>query len=293
MGGVAGTDQESRENVSATIMLPKAATNTGRSTRFVRPRLPGHRILGMLSAAALALAAPAAATSNGLLANPSDVIALEDFTRYAPGTFPQTWQVQGSAEAAAAVYRVARDNGSAPFLAARAEGRSVTIGLDREFEPSRYPYLRWQWRVHSFPSGGDERQRATNDSAAGVYVVFPGRLPFLPRVLKYVWSASAPVGLRQPSPMYGDTKIIVIASGPTSEPHQWRIQTVDVRRDYETLFGREVPTARGIGLLTDADETRSVAAADYTGFELLSSLPASSDTAPGGDGELPGGPTAH
>ena len=252
-------------------------------------------LLAMLHAAAPALApAPVAATTDGLLADPrlADAIAIEDFARYSLGTFPKTWRIRGSTDSAEVVYRVARDNGTGAFLAARAEGRSVMIGLDRQFEPVRYPYLRWRWRVHAFPSGGDERDQATNDSAAGVYVIFPGRLPFLPRALKYVWSTSAPVGLRQPSPMYNDTKIIVVASGPTNEPEQWRTETVNVRQDYEALFGREAPTARGIGLLTDADATHSVAAADYTDFQLLKSVQASPDDAHGGGDEPPASPPA-
>jgi hypothetical protein len=251
-------------------------------------------LFGVLSAVALALAAPLYAASDGLLADPgaADAIALEDFTSYGLGTFPKTWRIRGSTGEAAAVYRVARDKGTGPFLAARAEGQSVMIGLDREFEPARHPYLRWRWRVHVFPSGGDERDEATNDSAAGVYVVFPGRLPFLPRALKYVWSTSAPVGLRQPSPMYNDTKIIVVASGPTNEPEQWRTETVNVRQDYEALFGREAPKARGIGLLTDGDATKSVAAADYTDFQLLSSVQASPESASGRADGSPASPPA-
>ena len=252
-------------------------------------------LLCTLHAAALAIAAaPVAATTDGLLADPrpADAIAIEDFASYSLGTFPKTWQIRGSTDSAKAVYRVARDNETGAFLAARAEGCSVMIGLDRQFEPVRYPYLRWRWRVHAFPSGGDERDQATNDSAAGVYVIFQGRLPFLPRALKYVWSTSAPVGLRQPSPMYNDTKIIVVASGPTNEPEQWRTETVNVRQDYEALFGREAPTARGIGLLTDGDGTHSVAAADYTDFQLLNSVQASPDDASGGGNGPPASPPA-
>jgi len=236
--------------------------------------------VGMLSAFALALAAePVGATSDGLVLGPdlTDTVSIEDFASYTLGAFPETWKVRGRTGRAASVYRVAGDNGAARFLAARADGSSVMIGLDREFDPARYPYLRWRWRVHEFPSGGNEKVQATNDSAAGIYVIFPGSWSFLPRVLKYVWSTSAPVGLRHTSPAYGNTKILVIASGPTEEPGQWRTETVNVRQDYEALFGSEPPVARGIGLLTDANDTGSVAAADYTDFQLLSSPVHSSD----------------
>ena len=78
----------------------------------------------------------------------------------------------------------------------------------------------------------------------------------------------------------------LVASGPTEEPGQWRTETVNVRRDYRALFGGEPPTARGIGLLTDANDTGSVAAADYADFQLLSSTLDSPDDLLGASDEL-------
>jgi hypothetical protein len=222
-----------------------------------------------------AAANPALATTDGVLASPAAVHALviENFNGYTSGSFPTTWKVRGDRGQAENVYRVGTENGSERFLAARANHSSVMIGLDWPFEPTRYPFMRWRWRVRQLPTGGDERASTTNDSAAGVYVIFPGRLPFTPKVLKYVWSARAPVGLRQPSPGYSNTKIIVIESGLGEDADAWRTAVVNVREDYTALFGAPPPGARGIGLLTDADDTGSLAEADYATFELLSRLP--------------------
>jgi hypothetical protein len=197
---------------------------------------------------------------------PNSPFQLENFAAYPVGTFPDVWKVRGLAGDAAATYRVTEEEGRR-FLAARANGNSVMIGLERGFDPSQYPYLRWDWRVRQLPDGADERVKDTNDSAAGVYVIFPGNF-FMPRVLKYVWSSSAPVGTREPSPAATSTKIIVLESGADGAT-QWRTVTVNVKGDYLALFGTEPPVARGIGILTDANDTGSVAAADYTNFELL------------------------
>jgi hypothetical protein len=221
------------------------------------------------SAAALLSSAGAHASPDAFLVNPEGVqtIALEDFSAYAVGGFPRTWKVRGSMAEAQAVYRIAEDGRDGRFLTARADGQSIMIGLERPFEPARYPYLRWRWRVRQLPVGADERDKTKNDSAAGVYVIFPGKL-FVPRVLKYVWSTTAPVGMRQPSPAASNTKIIVLESGVLSAP-AWRTATVNVERDYLALFGSPAPTARGIGVLTDGNDTGTLAEADYAGFELL------------------------
>lgn len=250
-----------------------------------RPGRPTVRARGALAVLLCALTTGAAgtslATSEGVLASPAavQVLSVEDFNGYPVGSFPTAWKVRGGRDDAATVYRVVSGNRGERFLAARADGTSVMIGLDRPFEPERYPYLRWQWRVRQLPAGGDERGSATNDSAAGVYVIFPGRVPFAPRVLKYVWSARAPVGLRQPSPGYGNTRIIVVESGFAGAQDTWHTAVVNVRDDYTALFGGAPPAARGIGLLTDANDTRSLAAADYGTFELLSSAPGAVDPA--------------
>jgi len=243
-----------------------------------RQRLAGSgtawRDRSRLLAFALSLAM-AAATAPGLAAEAGEVpgamtgsMILEDFAHYDIGTFPSRWKARGTEREARAIYRVSEDPEGGRFLAAQAAGTSVMIGLEQTFEPSAYPYLSWRWRVRTLPSGGDERTSATNDSAAGVYVVFPGRFPLLPRVLKYVWSTMAPVGLRRPSPVYDATKIIVLASGPATAPAQWITETVNVRADYEALFGGQAPAAKGIGLLTDGNDTNTLAAADYRDFRL-------------------------
>jgi hypothetical protein len=243
-----------------------------------QPRLAGALVAATLAWSAWSAASaisPNRARADGMPFEPGPVelVPLENFSTYDLGTFPDRWKSRGDAKEAAAVYHVSKDAKRGPFLAARADGSSVMIGLDHEFAPSRYPYLQWKWRVSSFPEGGNELSKATNDSAAGVYVVFPGRLPMFPRVLKYVWSTSAPVGSRERSPSYNDAAIIVLASGPASTPDAWRTEIVNVQHDYESIFGHEAPEARGIGILTDGDATATLAAGDYADFRLLTSPP--------------------
>jgi hypothetical protein len=119
------------------------------------------------------------------------------------------------------------------------------------------------------PAGGDEREKATNDSAAGVYVVFKGALGGLvPRAVKYVWSAREPRGAAFPSPGYSTAQIVVLESG-TDGAGQWRTERVDVAADYRRLFKAEPPEVQGIAVLTDSDNTGTRAAADYDDFRLL------------------------
>jgi hypothetical protein len=194
------------------------------------------------------------------------VVSLETFDEYPPATFPTQWQVRGDEADARIVYRVAEEGGNR-FLHARAEKKQdVQIGLTHTFQPQEFPVVRWRWRVTQLPPGGDERSANTNDSAAGVYVVFDNRL--MPRVIKYVWSSTLPVGTRLDSPMYWRAKVVVLQSGP-SALGEWRQETVNCYQDYKELFGAEPGEVQGIAVLTDADTTNSLAEADYDDFALL------------------------
>ena len=203
------------------------------------------------------------------------VLPLETFDEYQPASFPGQWKARGDEAAARMVYQVAEEDGN-HFLHARAEKQDSQIALSHVFQPQEFPLLRWRWRVEQLPSGGDERAAKTNDSAAAVYVIFDSRI--VPRVIKYVWSTTLPVGTRLDSPMYWRAKVVVLQSG-SSGLGEWRQETVNFYQDYKDLFGAEPGEVQGIAVLTDADATASVAEADYDDFALLSASTPSADRA--------------
>jgi hypothetical protein len=197
-----------------------------------------------------------------------EALILADFDGEPTACFPSGWKSRADAASAARVYHVARENGG-QYLHAVAQADSVQIGLPVAFRLQEYPLLSWRWRVAELPDGGDERDAATNDSAAGVYVVFKGSLGgLLPRAIKYVWSTREPSGTALPSPRYPNARIVVLESGP-NERDTWKTETVNIAEDYRRLFQSEPPDPEAIALLTDADNTDSRAVADYDDFRAL------------------------
>lgn len=192
------------------------------------------------------------------------VVSLENFEQYPLQTFPNSWKVRGDEDEARIIYRVVEEDGN-HFLHARAEKQAIQIGLTRTFHPKQFPVLQWRWRVQQFPAGANERALKTNDSAAGVYVVFDSTI--MPRAIKYVWSASLPVGTQVNSPVYWRAKVVVLESGDAAG--EWRKETVNFYEDYKRLFGFEPGEVEGVALLTDSDTTATVAEADYDDFMLL------------------------
>ena len=194
------------------------------------------------------------------------IISLDTFDTDQPSSFPKQWSVRGDEATAKAVYSVVEENGNR-FLRAYADKQDVQIGISRLIEPKEFPALQWRWRVKQLPTGANERAEKTNDSAAAVYVVFDSTL--LPRAIKYVWSASLPVGTRVKSPVYWRSRVVVLQSG-TTHIGEWQHEVINYYQDYKDFFGEEPGKVVGIAILTDSDTTKSVAEAYYDDFSLLS-----------------------
>ena len=190
---------------------------------------------------------------------------LDTFETDPPQSFPRHWKARGDEKTAKAIYRVAEEEGNR-FLHAEAKNQDEQIGLSLAFQPQHFPVLQWRWRVHQLPRGGDERAKATNNSAAAVYILFDSTR--LPRAIKYVWSASLPVGTRIKSPEYWRAWVVVLQSG-TAHSGQWQQEGVNFYQDYKEFFGVEPGEGKGIAILTDSKATHSVAEADYDDFTLL------------------------
>jgi hypothetical protein len=152
------------------------------------------------------------------------------------------------------------------FLAARAQASAVTIGRAVSLDVREYPVLRWTWRALVLPENADETDRSRADSAAGLYVFFEGGPFWNPYALKYVWSASLPEGARLNSLASSNTRVIVVRSG-AGDLGEWQSERRHLIEDFREKFGDEEPRVKAIGLLTDADDTGSLAVAHYGSIE--------------------------
>jgi hypothetical protein len=176
------------------------------------------------------------------------------------------------------------------FLKARTKDRGSIIAKECNYSLKEFPVITWRWRALVFPEGADERFKRSGDSVAGIYIIFPSlinpgkfsnKLGFKvpvpdsmkPECIKYVWSASLPIGTVVDSPYASKTKIVVLQNG-ASPLNTWITEEVNVYDDYRKLFNKEPDEVQAVGILTDADDTSSEAMADYDDIFLKkSSLP--------------------
>ena len=197
------------------------------------------------------------------------------------GRFPEGWEGRTgwwqsrTHDAEDLYYRIRREDEDL-FLRAETVGRATNAGRRADIDLQTYNLLRWRWRVYSLPQGGNEQDRGKNDSAAAVRLVFPGG--WIPRTLKYVWSATLPVGTETQSPLTGRTKVVVLQSGPERRG-EWVWKEVNAYEDYKRLFGHEPPPVRAFAILTDSDNVRTPVKADYDDFMFLIARPNASAAA--------------
>lgn len=199
----------------------------------------------------------------------SEYIALEDFANTPVGQSPVGWgPIWEKDEGKPRHYLVQEANGKR-YLEARDEGGSVIIGKFMRWNPREYPIMTWCWRATALPEGADERRNELNDSAGGLYVVFSFNwLLRAPKQLKYVWSTTLPVGTvdRRNKPLR--PWFFVVESGE-ERLGRWTFEQVDLVRDYRLKLGDQ-PAERTVSIqvLTDANSTRSRAAADYADLRV-------------------------
>ena len=205
---------------------------------------------------------------------------LEDFESTDPGELPSRWRNKSGDDEPATYdarlrstyhYRVVEEDGNRFLRFDGQRGKHLLLPLagDESIDLKTTPVLRWRWRIHRAPEGANEKHRERNDAAAAMYVVMGHKLPRIPKVLKYTWSSSLPVGTEF-SRHLGGLKVIVVGSGSSSQG-QWVECERNLRQDYRRLFGRRGFPQRPLALLilSDADDTGTRAVADYDDFGLF------------------------
>lgn len=136
---------------------------------------------------------------------------------------------------------------------------------------SRYPVVKWKWRVETFPekkSPENLELQNEDDFAARFYVIFPALFFTNSKVLEYVWAKDLPVGKTGDSPYSKNIKLIVLRSGPAGAKH-WFEEERDIYNDYVKMFGKPPEYDIGaIAFMTNTEHTGAKADAAYDEIEL-------------------------
>lgn len=172
-----------------------------------------------------------------------------------------------------------------------AHADSAASGLARRvnLEPTALPWIEWRWRVDALVPGADNTDRHAEDSPVRIVLAFDGdraRLPFRDQLffeqarllsggqempyatLMYIWENRQPIETVITNPNTGRVRKIVVASGPDGVG-TWQQYRRNIVEDYRRAFGSDPGRLIGIAILTDTDNTREKASAQYGKIRLL------------------------
>jgi len=189
------------------------------------------------------------------------------------------WEHQTFKGRAATDYRGTQHQGR-PALHAHSRSGSSLLRHRLQWPADRVGTLQFSWFVEELRPEFDLTDREAEDAVARVILTFDGdrnRLPARDRALSelaqlvtgepmpyatlmYVWDHQHPEGTVVRHPATSRIRMLVVRSGPDGLG-RWQDIERDVRADFEHAFGEAPVTLTGIGLMTDANNTRQTAQA--------------------------------
>ncbi|MHB8790432.1 MAG: DUF3047 domain-containing protein [Desulfobulbaceae bacterium] len=215
------------------------------------------------------------AATDGQVALHEEFATLDDWE---PVTFPKI--------ARHSSYEV-RQTGTETYLVAHSSGSASAIRHVREFDPYRYPVVKWRWKVDNVYARGNVLEKTGDDYPLRVYIMFkydPARVSFGEQVqyglakivygaypphssLNYIWANREEEKGIHPSPYTDRARLLVMRAGP-AEVGRWVEEQVNILDDYRRAFGAEPPEAASIAIMNDSDNTGE-AATSYLDYILI------------------------
>ena len=167
-------------------------------------------------------------------------------------------------------YSILPDGNASTMIHAdyRSPMKTVIYGYKFSDEVKKIHKVKWEWRVVTAPKGARENIKEKNDSGASVYLLFKKNMTTY--TIKYVFSNSLPVDTtfekKDLNPL-NQMQMVVASNLIESQSGSWVPVEVMVESEFRRLFNIDcyVPL-RGVGILTDGDQTGSNVIADYRNF---------------------------
>ena len=153
--------------------------------------------------------------------------------------------------------------GQTHYLQATSNSSASAFYKKIKIDPENTPYLNWSWRIDTSLPELNELEKAGDDYAARVYVVFKtGITPLSARALNYVWASKVTDKRSWPNPF--TEKAIMVPLRTNQDPTgSWQYEKVNIKQDILTHFGKLPKHISGIAIMTDADNSMNKAQASY------------------------------
>ncbi|MEW8220752.1 MAG: DUF3047 domain-containing protein [Candidatus Thiodiazotropha taylori] len=160
-------------------------------------------------------------------------------------------------------YQAIDESGEPASLKAISQSSASALAKRIKVDLNKTPYLNWRWKIDRVLDKPDEQSKSGDDYPARIYVVKEGGwAPWRTRSMNYVWSSSQPVSSVWASAYTGQSMMVAVKSGD-QQAGQWQTEKRNVRKDFKNYFGEEIETIDVVAIMTDTDNTKSMATAWY------------------------------
>jgi len=184
---------------------------------------------------------------------------------FGPG-WEDRWRVE-RLDARATTFSVEEESGDS-ILRSDSDAGAAALWQPLQLDAEGLSFA-WRWKVASaLPDNHRERERAGDDYAARVFVIFDGT-PFSreARAICYVWASGEPPRSVYPNPYISSVMTVVLRSG-NDRAGSWVMEERDVAADYEMAFGVSPGRVSGLAVMADADDTGLAATAWFDDLQL-------------------------
>ncbi len=194
-------------------------------------------------------------------AQPGEVL-VEDWSQHPVGAKGIPWGWKGGQTWGTPAYDfTVVQSSAAKALRLRSRGDSSTISKEVKVNLKETPILEWQWKAVTLPTGGDARNKNTDDQAVQLYVSWERFPTFVrSRIIGYIWDSTAPVGSIIKSQKTGLVTYVVMRSGAT-DLGKWLSDSRNVYDDFKQIYGEAPDVVDAVSVAIDSDETLSSAEA--------------------------------
>jgi hypothetical protein len=165
-------------------------------------------------------------------------------------------------------YRLTEEDGR-KCIKAVSEASASGLFYKIKFDPQKFPYISWSWKIEHTVANGDAHRREGDDYAARIYIVFPSLFFWNTRAINYIWANKLPKGEMVASPYTSRDALIAVESG-NELAGRWIEERRNVYEDFQEFFGEAPPTAGAVAIMTDTDNTGGATSACYGPIRLLS-----------------------
>jgi hypothetical protein len=208
-------------------------------------------------AAAVGLVLLAATTAGA-----ADLVVVEEWkAKIGAAAVPPEWTKQnwGSPKYE---FRVAEHEGRpALHMKSANEGSTISKDVKGKVNLAEMPVLEWSWKMVTLPRGANSCNKATDDQAGQIFVVWP-RFPeaVRSRIIGYVWDTTQPVGTICRSGKTGTVTYIVVRSGQ-AEVGKWVTERRNVAEDFKKVYEETADNPAAVSVAIDSNDTGSTAEA--------------------------------